>query len=113
MGEGIACLQGREISLQYSSENLIIKIDYSAVLEAFSNENLNRAYLGIVVKEFRLKKPHDRQVFPVKIDRNCNMVDHAICPMSRRELNSGVLLSAVSTCMSRLAWNDCNQNPVD
>jgi ribonuclease HI len=113
MGEGIACLQGLEISLQYSSENLIIETDCSAVLEAFNNENLNRTDLGIVAKEFRLKKPPDRQVSLVKVDRNCNMVAHSICQMSRRELSSGVLLSAVPTCVSRSAWKDCNQNPVD
>jgi ribonuclease HI len=113
MGEGIACLQGLEISLQYSSENLIIETDCSAVLEAFSNENLNRTDLGIVAKEFRLKKPPDRQVSLVKVDRNCNMVAHSICQMSRRELSSGVLLSAVPTCVSRSARNDCNQNPID
>jgi hypothetical protein len=32
-GEGTACLKGLEVSLQYSSENLVIETDYSAVME--------------------------------------------------------------------------------
>jgi hypothetical protein len=34
------------------------------------------------------------------------------CQFSRREWCSGVLLSAIPTCASKSAWDDCNQNSV-
>jgi hypothetical protein len=66
--------------------------------------------MSIIVKEFRRKKPLDRFVQISKVDRCCNEVAHGLCQFSRRELSCGVLPGSVPTCVSRIAWNDCNPN---
>jgi hypothetical protein len=100
MGEGIACLHGLSLALQNFIENLIIEIDYADVLEAFRDDSTNRSKLCIVAREFKGKKPPDRQV---KVDICCNKVAHELCQFSRREWCSGVLLSAILTCTSKSA----------
>jgi hypothetical protein len=78
MGEGIACLQGLSLALQNSVENLIIETDCAAVLKAFRDDSTNRSELCIVAREFKHKKPPDRQVVLVKVDRCCNKVAHEL-----------------------------------
>jgi hypothetical protein len=89
---------------------LVIETDCMAVIEAFKEGSIDRSEVGMIANEFKLKKPHDRQVKLSKIYRNNNMVAHDLCQFSRRELSSGVLLSAVPTCASRSAWKDCDPN---
>ena len=69
--------------------------------------------MELVAREFKLKKPSNREVIVVKVDRNCNKVAHDLCQLSLRELSGGVLLSAITSCASRLAWSDCNQTVID
>jgi hypothetical protein len=68
------------------------------MLEAFRDD---RSEMCIAAREFKHKKPPDRQVVLVKVDRCCNKVAHELCQFSRREWCSGVLLSAIPTCARR------------
>jgi hypothetical protein len=76
-------------------------------------DSLDRSELCMIAKEFGIKKPPDRQVSVMKMNRSCNKVAHELCQFNRRVLSGGVLLSAVPTCASRPAWEDCNTNIVD
>jgi hypothetical protein len=76
-------------------------------------DSLDRSELCMIAKEFGIKKPPDRQVSVMKMNRSCNKVAHELCQFNRRVLSGGVLLSAVPTCASRPAWEDCNTNLVD
>jgi ribonuclease HI len=108
VAEAIACLNGLQVALNNSEADMIIESDSSLTIEAFREGSMDRSEISIIAKEFRRKKPPDRQVKILKINRNCNKVAHELCQFSRRELSSGVLLSAVPTCVSRAACNDCN-----
>ena len=109
MGKALACLHGLEITLNNSNCNLIIETDCSSILKSFGDDGQDRSEVGLIAREFKLKKPPDREVLLVKVNRSCNSVAHELCQLRRRELSGGVLLSAVPTCVSRSAWFDCNQ----
>ena len=112
LGEAIACLEGLKLSLAHSDSDIIIETDCSAVLEAFKEDSTNRTEVRLIAKEFKLKKPPDRQVNLLKISRNCNFAAHDLCQFGRRELSGGVLKSSVPECVSKSALNDCNKNNV-
>ena len=112
LGEAIACLEGLKLSLAHSDSDIIIETDCSAVLEAFKEDSTNRTEVRLIAKEFKLKKPPDRQVNLLKISRNCNFAAHDLCQFGRRELSGGVLKSSVPACVSKSALNDCNKNNV-
>jgi hypothetical protein len=80
-----------------------METDHSAVMGAFNDESINTVDVGIVAKEFRLKRPPGPQVSLVKVDRKCNMTAHALYQTSCRKLSSGVLVNVLPTCASRLA----------
>jgi hypothetical protein len=78
MGEAIAVLKGIEIAVQYSPVNLIIETDCLSVVQVFKEDSLDRSELCMIAKEFRIKKPHDRQVSIMKTNRSCNKVAHEV-----------------------------------
>jgi hypothetical protein len=69
--------------------------------------------MSMIGKEFRQKKPPDREVVLSKIGRNCNSVAHDLCQLARREMCGGVLQGSVLTCTLSSILNDCNPNNVD
>jgi hypothetical protein len=89
MGEAIAVLKGLEIALQYSLVNLIIETDCLSIVQVFKEDSLDRSELCMIAKEFRIKKPPDRQVSIMKTNRSCNKVAHELCQFSRRVLSGG------------------------
>jgi ribonuclease HI len=110
VGEAVACLEGLKLALANSSLNLIIETDCAAVLEVFKSDSMDRSESCVIAKEFRLKKPPDRQVVLAKISRVYNAVAHELCQLGRRELSGGVLQNSVPTCVSKAVLDDCNQN---
>jgi hypothetical protein len=69
--------------------------------------------MSMIGKEFRQKKPPDREVVLSKIGRNCNSVAHDLCQLARREVCGVVLQGSVSTCALSLILYDYNPNNVD
>ena len=59
---------------------------------------MERSDIGLVAREFKLKKPPDRLTVIQKVDRRCNRAAHDLCQLSRRELSCGVLLGAIPPC---------------
>jgi hypothetical protein len=112
MGEAIACLQGLKIAIANSNSNLIIEIDCAAIVDCFKQTSWNRSEVCLIVKEFNLLKPPDRQVIISKIQRSCNKVAHNLCQLSRSVLCGGVLQGTLPTCALKAALEDCNQHNV-
>jgi hypothetical protein len=109
MGEVIACLEGLKLYLVEPNANLVIETDRASILDVFKDDSIDRSTISQIARDFRLKKPPDRQVILAKISRGCNAVAHDLCQLGRRVLSGGVLQGAVPTCASNSVLNDCNK----
>jgi ribonuclease HI len=79
VAEAIACLNGLQVALNNSEADMIIESDSSLTIEAFWEGNMDRSEVSIIAKEFRRKRPPNRQVKISEINRTCNKVAHELC----------------------------------
>jgi hypothetical protein len=86
-----------------------IETDCASILDVFKDDSTDRSAISQIARNFRLKKPLDRQVILAKISIGCNTVAHDLCQLGRRVLSGGVLQGAVLTCASNSVLNDCNK----
>ena len=67
-------------------------------MESSRDINSDRSEVGLIAREFKLKKPPDQKIVLTIADKSCNTVAHDMCQFRSRKLSGGVLLSAILTC---------------
>jgi hypothetical protein len=86
IGEALACPEGLKMALTCSSGNPILEIHCTSILDSFETPKLDTFEVVLIVKEFYLIEPSDRQVIMNKLSRRRNVVDQELYQLGCRGL---------------------------
>lgn len=89
-----ACLEGLELSLQYSQLPIIIDTDCSQLIMAIQNRSRDRSPLMHLVQEIKSLSSLDRTCNFVKVDRSQVRVSHCLANFARAENRTVVWLGS-------------------